>query len=78
MVIAHNEGGTPMAAIAATRQRLARRSTDGIEVSPPFWSKRTNQVTDEVFDEPHRSPKEANVMNRLRGAWHFIIDRPLA
>ena len=66
-----------MAAIAATRQRLAHRSTDGIEVSP-FWSKRSNQVTDEVFDEPHRSPKEANVMNRLRRAWHFIIDRPLA
>jgi hypothetical protein len=42
-------GGAAMTTVATQRRELARRSTDGIEVSL-FWSKLTNQVTIEVID----------------------------
>jgi hypothetical protein len=49
MLIAKNEGGTTMAVTVATRQELAHRSTDGIEVSL-FWAKLSNRVTIELVD----------------------------
>ena len=38
-----------MATLIATRRELARRASNGIEVTL-FWSKSTNCVTVEVFD----------------------------
>jgi hypothetical protein len=49
MVIAKNEGGTPMAATVATRHELAHRSTDGIEVAL-FWNSLNDGVTIELVD----------------------------
>jgi hypothetical protein len=44
-----NEGGTAVAAATRTRQELAHRASNGIEVSL-FWTRSTNRVSVEVFD----------------------------
>jgi hypothetical protein len=50
MLTAKNEGGSTMATAIGTGRELAHRANNGIEVSL-YWSKHTNRVTVEVFDD---------------------------
>jgi hypothetical protein len=50
MLTAEKEGASTMATAIAARRELAHRASNGIEVSL-YWSKPTNRVTVEVFDE---------------------------
>jgi hypothetical protein len=49
MLSTQQQGGTAMATAIATRCELARRASNGIEVTL-FWIKPTNRVSVEVLD----------------------------
>jgi hypothetical protein len=61
MLIAKHEGGTSMAGMSPSRRELALRSSNGVEVGL-YWSKTTNRVSIEVFDQ------------RLDAGFEFEVD----